>query len=169
MKKVEVTSCSHSHGAPMVRVTMSQTTEVQKPISVAPHSTISSDSSQSSAGHFNLRCRCRTSERSSAITLLRRPARMALLHRADQLLDLRGMRPEVLGHLLEIGRGHSDEARFVDVGHDLDTHALELGRRLMLEVEGTRRLDLGDLVSRRLHPALLLGRQARPRFVADRA
>ena len=51
----------------MVRVTTSQTTEVQKPIRVAPHSIISRDSSQSSAGHFRLRCRCSTSERSSAI------------------------------------------------------------------------------------------------------
>ena len=37
----------------------------------------------------------------------------------------------------------------------------------MLEVEGLRRLDLGDLVGRRLDPALLLGGQARPRLVAD--
>ena len=67
MKKVEVTSCSHSHGAPMVRVTMSQTTEVLKQINVAPHSIISTDSSQSSARHFSRRCFCSTSERSSAI------------------------------------------------------------------------------------------------------
>ena len=74
MKKVEVTSCSHSQGAPMVRVTMSQTTEVQKAISVAPHSIISRDSSQSSARHFSLRCRCSTSERSSAIRFSARGA-----------------------------------------------------------------------------------------------
>src|SRR5471030_831164 len=67
MKKVEVTSCSHSHGAPIVRVTMSQTTEVQKQIRVAPQPIINKASSQSSAGHLSWRGRCRTSERSSAM------------------------------------------------------------------------------------------------------
>src|SRR4051812_35394921 len=128
MKKVEVTSCSHSHGRPISRVTMSQTTDVQKPIRVAPHSIISPDSSQSSAGHLSLRWRCRTSERSSAMCVV--PATLeALLNGADKLLDLCRVRSELLGHLLEIGARHLGEARLVDVD-ELDAHALELCRRL---------------------------------------
>ena len=60
----EVTSWSHSHGAPMVRVTMSQTTERLKAARAKPHSIISTASSLSSARHFSRRWRCSTSERS---------------------------------------------------------------------------------------------------------
>ena len=61
MKKVEVTSCSHSQGRPISRVTMSQITDVQKPASVTPHSTISTPSSQSSDFHLRWRWRVSTS------------------------------------------------------------------------------------------------------------
>src|SRR5436190_16846531 len=108
MKKVEVTSCSHSHGRPISRVTTSQTTARLKQASVRPHSIIRSDSSQSSAGHFSCRWRCRTSDRSSDILPTPMPA--ALFHRADQLLNLGGVGTEVLGHLHEIGLGDLDEA-----------------------------------------------------------
>src|SRR6476660_9384225 len=147
-KKAEVTSCSHSQGRPISRVMMSHNTEKLKPNSVAPHSNISTASSQSSERHLSCRCRESTSDRSSAI--LNAPpvvvSTTALLHRRDQLMDLVGMRPQLLGHLVEVGRGDLGEARLVDVGHDLHAHALELGCRLVLEVESLRRFLLGDLV-----------------------
>src|SRR5258707_8798140 len=115
MKKVEVTSCSHSHGRPISRVTMSQTTDRLKAARVKPHSIISNDSSQSSCFHLSCRWRCSTSERSSAI---RYPTPPWLFDRADGLLDLRRVRAEILGHLFEIGRCHLDESRLVDAGHD---------------------------------------------------
>src|SRR6516165_254986 len=52
MKKVEVTSCNHSQGRPISRVTMSKMTVVQKPSSRRPHSIISTVSSGSSARHL---------------------------------------------------------------------------------------------------------------------
>ena len=52
MKNAEVTSCSHSLGLPMVRVTMSSTTQSEKPAIATPHSTISSSSMRSKACHL---------------------------------------------------------------------------------------------------------------------
>src|SRR6185437_9108050 len=109
MKKVEVTSCSHSQGWPISRVTMSQTTDRLKAARVKPHSIISSASSQSSDFHLSWRCRCSTRERSSAMAAL--PGSAVLLDRADELLDLGCLRAELLGHLLEVGLRHLDEAR----------------------------------------------------------
>src|SRR4029078_4257497 len=98
MKKVEGTYCGHGHGMRSSRVTMSKMTEVQKPASVTPHSTINVDSSQSSDFHLSCRWRCRTSERS--LVSIRYPDRRGgLLDGADLLLDLGGLRAEFLGHL----------------------------------------------------------------------
>src|SRR6516225_4547466 len=61
MKKVDVTSCNHSHGAPMVRVTMSNVTVVEKPSRHSPHRIIKIVSRTSKQRHFKWRCRCSTS------------------------------------------------------------------------------------------------------------
>src|SRR5437660_986718 len=123
MKKVDVTSCSHSQGWPMVRVTMSNITEVEKPSRVSPQRTISTDSSPSSARHFRWRWRCRTRR---LATPMRVPFARCLLDRPNQLLDLDRVRAELLGEFVEIGSGNLDEARLVDVAHDLDADRLEL-------------------------------------------
>src|SRR5579863_4520865 len=72
MNSVEVTSCNHSQGWPMVRVAMSQTTESEKPKHRMPHNIISASSSQSSARHFRCCCRCKTSLSAIAIVQLSR-------------------------------------------------------------------------------------------------
>src|SRR5258708_32430115 len=43
-----------------------------------------------------------------------------LLDRADQILDLLGVGPKLPGELVEVGIGDGGEARFVDIGDDLD-------------------------------------------------
>ena len=52
MNSVEVTSCSHNHGLPMVRVTMSAVTESENPKHNAPQTIIRIISSLSNARHF---------------------------------------------------------------------------------------------------------------------
>src|SRR5215471_21386310 len=69
MNRVEVTSCNHSQGWPMVRVTMSAVTDSEKPKHNTPHNSIKTSSSRSNARHFKWRCRCNTSL--SAIGILR--------------------------------------------------------------------------------------------------
>src|SRR5476649_2637079 len=115
MKKVEVTSCSHSQGWPIVRVTTSQNTEVTKPARQRPPRIMVIRSSTSKQGHFKWRCACRTILCGS---LTAAPSRRqkeagksrplaALLRSSPQLLDgaregqdLHRVRPELLGDLI---------------------------------------------------------------------
>src|SRR6185369_1066080 len=64
--------------------------------------------------------------------------RTELLDRPDEVLDLLGMRTELLGKLVEIGIGDLYEAGLVDVGDDLDADRFQLVLRLMLEFDGFR-------------------------------
>src|ERR1700689_475200 len=59
----------------------------------------------------------------------------SLVECADQVLDLLGVRPELLGELVEIGVGNRDEAGLVDVGDDLHADRLQLYLRLVLELD----------------------------------
>src|SRR5438445_4289603 len=93
--------------------------------------------------------------------------RWALWDRADRLLDFDRVRPELLGELLEIGRGDLDETGLVDAAHHFHAHRYQLGLGLMLEIERLRGLLAVDLVGGGLHPLLLLGGEARPQLVAD--
>jgi hypothetical protein len=77
------------------------------------------------------------------------------------------MRAEVLGELVLDRLADLLEAALVDVPNDLDADLLELGQRLVLQLEGDGPLFLADLVRCRLHPALLLVAQAAPYLVAD--
>src|SRR6516225_10612941 len=180
MNSVEVTSCSQSQGWPIVRVTMSKMTVVQKANSSAPHKAIKASSRPSKARHF--KCDCRRATSLSAIAM-GAPAANAhpsgagfagpamrpsprLLHADDQILDLLGMRPEVASELIQIRVGKLLESRFVDVADDLHADGLELVGRLVLELQGLRRLFLVDLVGRHLDPFLLLVGQAFPKLVA---
>src|ERR1700719_885722 len=120
MKNVEVTSCSHSHGRPISRVTTSKITVVQKPNSKRPQQTMRTVSSGSSARHFKCRCRLSTSLSARVMTdpYRRRKGRTRpsfsvstsalpqLVDGPDQVLDLGRMRPELLGELVEIGVGN---------------------------------------------------------------
>src|SRR5215213_7444629 len=124
MKKVMVTSCSHSHGRPSMRVTMSQVTVTVKPVIATPQSSISTRSSPSSARHFRWRCSCRT-----------RAMAPPLLHIADEAEDLDGVRSEVLGELVLDRRADFLEARLVHGGDDLDADLLQAGSRLFLHLE----------------------------------
>src|ERR1700692_392072 len=76
----------------------------------------------------------------------KRRCRRDLLDRADQVLDFLGMGPKLPGELVEIGIGDGDEARFVDIGDDLDADRPEFFLRLMLELDRFRRLVPVDLV-----------------------
>src|SRR5512135_2975978 len=111
MKKVIVTSCSHSQGRPMVRVTTSHTTLTVNPVIATPQSTISTRSSGSSARHF--RCRCDSWRR---VAMARLPV---LFHAAHELEDLDRVRAEVLGELVLDGLAHRLEAGLVDGRDDL--------------------------------------------------
>src|SRR5215470_6907280 len=137
MKNVWVTSCSHSHGCPISRVTMSNNTVVEKPNSSTPQRIISAISSRSSACH--LRWRCRLSSSLSAICMMglttgRRAERAMhsasasldrrLRHGHDQVLDLDRVRSELLGELVEVGTRDLLEAALVDVVDDLDADGL---------------------------------------------
>src|ERR1700730_4388526 len=103
MNRVEVTSCSHSQGWPMVRVTMSAVTDNEKPKQSRPHSTIKPSSSLSNTGHFRCPCRCSTSLSAMAIeysvVLVGRPGDVTRgsVDCADQILDLLRVRSEILG------------------------------------------------------------------------
>src|SRR6516225_6553592 len=115
----------------MVRVTISAVTDIEKPKQRTPHSTIRINSSLSSVRHFRWRCRCKTSLSAIAILSPRRGSggMCGLVDPADQVLDLLGVRAEVVGKLVEIGIGDLLEAGLVDVGDDLHSHLLELGCR----------------------------------------
>src|SRR5437764_14798294 len=67
-KKVLVTSCNQSHGAPKVRVNTSKNTELLNPARQIPHSTIVTASRKSSARHFRWRWVSRTSRLGLFIT-----------------------------------------------------------------------------------------------------
>src|SRR6185436_3270131 len=146
MKKVMVTSCSHSHGRDSRRVTMSHVTVTVKPVIATPQRTISARSTTSSARHFRWRCACRTSEMAAR-----------LLNVAYEPEDLDRVRPELLRQLVLDRRADLFEAGLVDAGDDLHAHLLELGARLLLHLEYLGRLHLVHLVGRGLHPFLLLG------------
>src|SRR5579872_775183 len=89
------------------------------------------------------------------------------INRPDQILDLLGMRAEILGELVEIGIGDLLEARLVDIGHDLDADFLKLGGRCPFQVEGPLGFLQADVPRRRLHPSPLLGIETLPKLVAD--
>src|SRR3954467_541871 len=144
MKNVIVTSCSHSHGRPAMRVTMSHTTVTVKPVMATPQSTISARSTRASARPLRWRCDCSTRE-------------IGLLYVADEAQDLDRVRPELLGELVLDRLAHRLEARLVDAGDDLHAHLLELGARLLLHLESLRRLHLVHFIGGRLHPLLLVG------------
>src|SRR4051812_9677102 len=87
-----------------------------------------------------------------------------LIHSPDQVLDLLGMRPKVLGELVEIGIGYRRKALLVDIGDDLDADRFQLGRRGPFQVESLPRLLLADFIARRQHPFLLFGGKALPQL-----
>src|SRR4051812_10648248 len=124
MKKVMVTSCSHSHGWRSVRVTTTQMTVAVNPVMAMPHRTISASSSGSSARHFRWRLVCWTSEAMAA----------ALLDVAHHVQDLDRVGAEILGELVLDGLAHRLEARLVDRGDDLDADLLEPRARLVLHL-----------------------------------
>src|SRR5215468_9194847 len=98
MNSVDVTSCSQSQGAPIVRVAMSNVTVVQKLNRSTPHRTISASSRPSNARHFRWRCRGATSLTAMVIgnSACGRDGKRAddpapspvLLYGLDQILDL---------------------------------------------------------------------------------
>src|SRR5436190_10637227 len=175
MKNVWVTSCSHSQGWPIVRVTISKTTVVENPNSSSPQTIIRTSSRPSSARHFRWRCRSSTSLSAMRMSSTRQAAegreaslrRGRLLDGVDQVLDLHRMGTKLLREPLLQRRSGADEARLVDVGDDLDADRLQLVRRLMLEVQRFGRLRASDFVGRRRHPLLLIVAQALPQLVAD--
>src|SRR5579864_8148967 len=137
MKKVCVTSCSQSQGWPIVRVTISNITVVEKANSSTPQMIMRIISSTSSARHF--RCRWRGSTSFSAMRIddrdrdggqeeaaQRSPSReQRLVNGDDQVLDLHRVWAQLLSELVQIRRGDLDETRFVDVGHDLHAKGLQ--------------------------------------------
>src|SRR5262245_56918457 len=180
-KKPVVTCWSHSQGYPIVRVTTSHSTERVNPVIETPHRTMSTASAGSRA--FHLRCRWRSSTRTrwstinpprssarwmrrrrrstgtaAAVRCGSRPPRRRerLLHLTNQLEDLHRVRAELLGELVLDRLGRLHEPRLVHAVDDLDAHALELRRRLLLEGEGPGRLDAPDLVGGGLHPLFFL-------------
>src|SRR5689334_9529158 len=104
MKKVMVTSCSHSSGRPSMRVAMSQTTVTVKPVIATPHRTIRTRSSGSRMRH--LRWRCSSSTRAMVA---------ALLGAAHQAEHLDGVRAEILRDLVLHRRRDLLEAGLVDL------------------------------------------------------
>src|SRR5947209_19818818 len=152
MKKALVTSCSQSHGRPIVRVTTSQKTVVTKQASAIPQAAISTRSTMSSAGNLRCRSRSATSQSAEFIGAFRRGA---LFHRAHEGEHFHRMRPELLGELVVDRRGRRDEAAFVDILREFDADLLQPGDRLALERDRLRRLVLADFVGGGLHVALL--------------
>src|SRR6478736_954356 len=182
MKKSIVVSCSHSHGWPIARVTMSQRTSTLNVVMVIPHSTISICSMGSSARHFKWRCSCKTSPSNRRITWFRKSRQEnecgelfgsprsrtdRLFHVADQIEHFYRIRPEIRRELVLDRLADRREAALVDVLDNLDADLFELRLRLVFELERGCRLVLTDFVGCRLHPFLLFVVQARPDLVAD--
>src|SRR5262249_39792599 len=92
MKKVEVTSCSHSHGWCAGRVTTSQKTEVVKPSRQMPQSAIITRSTTSKLRHL----RWRFASRTMLSPLMPR----RLIDRSDQLQNLHRVGTEILRDLV---------------------------------------------------------------------
>src|SRR3954454_25388453 len=155
-KKTGVTCCSPSHGAPIVRVTTSQSTATVNMPMHTPHRIMRSASSGSNAFHLSCRWRSRTSARKSAMSVLIRtvpdmnrpetriiapPAvqNACLLHITDELQQLHGMRTELLRELILHGLRSLDEAGLVDVVDDLHADRLQLVRRILFELQRHRR------------------------------
>src|SRR5690348_10465850 len=114
MKKVMVTSCSHSHGRPRVRVTISHTTVTVNPVMAIPQRIIRMRSSGSSARHFRWRLSWSTSA-------------MVLLDAAHQAEHLDRVRAEALGDRILHRRRDLLEARLVHLVDDLHAHLRKLG------------------------------------------
>src|SRR5215467_11002103 len=175
MNSVDVTSCSHNHGTPSRRVTMSQQTERENPNSRAPQSIISTHSSGSSAFHFKWRWRCNTSRSAMPIgapASRERPDASPLRSRClfdgnDRALDLVGVRAEVLCQLVQHRVGYLLEAGFVDARYDLDTDRLESGGGSVLKRERLLRLLDADVAASLQDPFSLVGAEAFPELVAD--
>src|SRR5882757_1487837 len=113
-KKPVVTCCSHSHGAPISRVTTSRNTEPVKPMINAPHSTIRPASSGSSAFHLRWRWRWRTRLRSLTTRIRGTRGAGRLLHVAHELEDGHGVGSQFLGELVLDRLRGLGEARLVD-------------------------------------------------------
>src|SRR4051794_39190696 len=143
-KKPVVTCCSHSHGACSSRVTTSRNTEPVKPMIDTPHRTIRPASTGSSAFHFRCRWRGRTRLRLLTGTRGRSAVRRSL-HVANEVEDLDGVRPELLGEAVLDRLGVVGKPGLVDVVDDLYAHLLELLGRVLLELQGLGGLGLGDL------------------------
>src|SRR5215469_8484863 len=159
MKNVEVTSWSQSQGWPIVRVTMSKMTVLQKANSKIPHRPIKANSRTSNARHFKWDCRRATSRSVMAIAIgACNPSRSQLplsLHGCDQVLDFRGVRSEFTGKLVKIWIGKLLKAGFVDFIDDRDAHGFEFIGGLVLKSHCQGRLLHVDLIGSRLHPLLL--------------
>src|SRR5262249_14370140 len=165
MNSVDVTSCSQSQGAPIVRVTMSNVTVVQKLNSRTPHSTISASSRPSSTRHFRWRCRGATSltamviGNSACVRERKRADGSALwsllLHGLDQILDLHRVRAEFGREFIEIRIREFLKTGFVDVGDYFDTKRLQLVCGLVLQIDGLGRLFTADFIGGCLHPPFL--------------
>src|SRR3954447_26295288 len=148
MKSALVTSCSHSHGRPIVRVTTSQKTVVTKQASAMPQAAINRRSRISSAGHF--RCRSRPATSQSAEFIWRAFAARPLFHGAHQRQHFYRMRSKLLGELVVDRRGGGDEAAFIDIFREFHTDFLQPRNRLALELDRLCRLVLAHLVCRLL-------------------
>src|SRR5262245_8594765 len=178
MKKVIVASWTQSQGAPIARVMTSARTRILKPVMQTPHRIINVFSRGSSMRHFKWRCSCKTSP-SKRIAQFRIPGGggesgnspllwpLLLLRVADQIEDLHRVRAQVRDKLVLDRLADLGKAAFVNVLDDLDADFLELGQRLVLELERHGRLVFADLVGRRLYPFLLLIGQATPHLVAN--
>src|SRR5215831_7047908 len=168
MNSVDVTSCSQSHGVPIVRVMMSNVTVVQKLNSRTPHSTISASSRPSSTRHFRWRCRGATSltamviGNSACVRERKRAPLTGLLYGLDQILDLHRVGAKFGGEFIEIGICEFLKTGFVDVGDYFDSKRLQLVRRLVLQIDGFGRLLAADVIRGCLHPLFLLIAQTFP-------
>src|SRR6185436_2369603 len=179
-KNAVVPCCSQSQGAPIARVTTSHSAASVNMKMHTPHRTMSSASSQSNARHLRWRWRCRIRARwcwssAMAVSINQRAAPGAalpvhlrqLLYIAHELEDLNRLRPEIgRGFVLDrLRRLH--EAALVDFLHHLDAERLELVAGFLFQLERHCGLALRHFIRGRLHPLLLLRRQAVPGLVAD--
>src|SRR3954451_15943041 len=130
MKSALVTSCSQSHGRPIVRVTTSKKTVVTKQASAMPQATINMRSRISNAGHLRWRSRSATSQSAESMDAVRREA---LFHGAYEREHFYRMRAKLLGKLVVDRCGCRDEAALVDIFREFDADLLEPGDRFPLE------------------------------------